>query len=72
MSANRTRIKIADSDQYAWLDAVRDDLGLTWRGLMLKAEQRLLVSEQGWLQEPTAGCGGRTAESQPDVAGEQR
>ncbi|ELZ19721.1 hypothetical protein C475_22289 [Halosimplex carlsbadense 2-9-1] len=72
MSAHRTRIKIADSDQYAWLDAVRDDLGLTWRGLMLKAEQRLLVSEQGWLQEPTAGCGDRTAESQPDVAGEQR
>ena len=42
-----TRISVPQ-EEYKWLDAVRDNLGLTWRGMMLKAEQRLLAAERTW------------------------
>jgi hypothetical protein len=42
-----TRIAVPQ-EEYEWLDAVRDNLGLTWRGMMLKAEQRLLAAERTW------------------------
>jgi hypothetical protein len=43
-----TRINIPSQEEYEWLDSVRNDLGLTWRGMMLKAEQRLLAAERTW------------------------
>lgn len=33
-------------EQYEWLDSLREEMGLTWRGLALKGEQRLLISER--------------------------
>ena len=45
-ASHRTRIEISDADEYEWLVTVREDLGLTWRGLMLKAEQQLVATEQ--------------------------
>ncbi|WP_254824928.1 hypothetical protein [Haloglomus halophilum] len=46
-----TRISIPSDEEYQWLDAIREDLGLTWRGMMLKAEQRLLAAERTWPAE---------------------
>lgn len=43
-----TRISIPSKEEYEWLNAIRQDLGLTWRGMMLKAEQRLLAAECAW------------------------
>jgi len=43
-----TRINISSQEEYEWLDSVRKGLGLTWRGMMLKAEQRLLAAERTW------------------------
>jgi len=43
-----TRINIPSQEEYEWLDSVRKGLGLTWRGMMLKAEQRLLAAERTW------------------------
>jgi hypothetical protein len=43
-----TRINIQSQEEYEWLDSVRKGLGLTWRGMMLKAEQRLLAAERTW------------------------
>ena len=43
-----TRINIRSQEEYEWLDSVRKGLGLTWRGMMLKAEQRLLAAERTW------------------------
>lgn len=40
-----SKIKITDA-QFEWLDSIREEMGLTWRGLILKGEQRLLVSER--------------------------
>jgi hypothetical protein len=51
-----TRISIPADEEYQWLNAIRQDLGLTWRGMMLKAEQRLLAAERTWpaeFQTPT-------------------
>jgi len=64
---HRTRITVSDPDQYAWLDAVREELGLTWRGLMLKAEHRLLASERAW-----ADPSGHPGESQTDSTTDRR
>lgn len=61
---HNTRIKIECEKEYAWLNSVRTELGLTWRGLMLKAEQRLLASEQEW------PSGERKAEHESDVGGD--
>ncbi|QLC35657.1 hypothetical protein EFA46_015465 (plasmid) [Halarchaeum sp. CBA1220] len=46
-----TRISVPSDDEYEWLNTIREDLGLTWRGLMLKAEQRLRTTEQTWPAE---------------------
>ncbi|RNJ22533.1 hypothetical protein Nmn1133_12855 [Halosegnis longus] len=43
-----TRINIPSQEEYEWLNSVRKGLGLTWRGMMLKAEQRLLAAERTW------------------------
>ena len=43
-----TRINIQSQEEYEWLNSVRKGLGLTWRGMMLKAEQRLLAAERTW------------------------
>lgn len=61
----RTRINVSDADQYAWLDAVREELGLTWRGLMLKAEHRLLASERAWT-DPSVHSRGPQTDSTTD------
>lgn len=41
----RSRFEVTD-EQYEWLDSLREEMGLTWRGLALKGEQRLLISER--------------------------
>jgi hypothetical protein len=46
-----TRIRITSEEEYEWLNSVRQEYGLTWRGMMLKAEQRLLASEGHWPKE---------------------
>jgi hypothetical protein len=43
-----TRVSIPSQEEYEWLNAIREELGLTWRGMMLKAEQRLLAAERHW------------------------
>jgi hypothetical protein len=47
-SDHNTRINIPSQEEYEWLSSVRKGLGLTWRGMMLKAEQRLLAAERTW------------------------
>ncbi|WP_251344540.1 hypothetical protein [Haloplanus halophilus] len=46
-----TRIRITSQEEYEWLDSVRENYGLTWRGMLLKAEQRLLAAERHWPEE---------------------
>lgn len=46
-----TRIRITSQEEYEWLDSVREKYGLTWRGMLLKAEQRLLAAERHWPAE---------------------
>ncbi|MFT4921334.1 MAG: hypothetical protein ACI8XM_000531 [Haloarculaceae archaeon] len=49
--AGSTRIRITSQEEYEWLDSVRVKYGLTWRGMLLKAEQRLLAAERHWPEE---------------------
>ena len=46
-----TRIRITSQEEYEWLDSIRRKYGLTWRGMLLKAEQRLLAAERHWPEE---------------------
>jgi len=46
-----TRIRVSSQEEYEWLDSVRVKYGLTWRGMLLKAEQRLLAAERHWPEE---------------------
>lgn len=46
-----TRIRVSSQEEYEWLDSVRTKYGLTWRGMLLKAEQRLLAAERHWPEE---------------------
>ena len=46
-----TRIRITSQEEYEWLNSVRRKYGLTWRGMLLKAEQRLLAAERHWPEE---------------------
>lgn len=49
--AESTRIRVSSQEEYEWLDSVRVKYGLTWRGMLLKAEQRLLAAERHWPEE---------------------
>jgi hypothetical protein len=49
--AESTRIRVTSQEEYEWLDSVRMKYGLTWRGMLLKAEQRLLAAERHWPAE---------------------
>ncbi|WP_424016326.1 hypothetical protein ACOZ4N_00925 (plasmid) [Halorientalis pallida] len=41
MTTKITRVVIPNESQYAYLDQIREDYGLTWRGLLIRGAERL-------------------------------
>jgi hypothetical protein len=38
---NNIRLEVPDDDQYEWLNSVKNEHGLTWRGMLIHAAKDL-------------------------------